>query len=98
MCSASRAWCPSRASSSLTDLIVMRAAMIAYRLSRIPLAIFSTKGLAGTRRERIEAVVVAGGKHARATRGLDRGGPARDDASAHDRAGWVRADGAVRAG
>ena len=31
----------------------------------MPLTIFSTKGLSGNRRERIEAVVVAGGKHAR---------------------------------
>ena len=31
----------------------------------MPLTIFSTKGLPGSRRERIEAAVVAGGKHAR---------------------------------
>jgi hypothetical protein len=30
----------------------------------MPLTIFSTKGLSGNRRERIEAAVVAGGKHA----------------------------------
>jgi hypothetical protein len=30
----------------------------------MPLTIFSIKGLSGSRRERIEAAVVAGGKHA----------------------------------
>jgi hypothetical protein len=32
----------------------------------MPLTIFSIRGLPGSRRERLEAAVVAGGKHARA--------------------------------
>ena len=32
----------------------------------MPLTVFSVKGLAGHRRERIEAAVIAGGKHVRA--------------------------------
>jgi hypothetical protein len=34
----------------------------------MPLTVFSVKGLAGHRRERIEAAVVAGGKHVRGPR------------------------------
>ena len=30
---------------------------------RMPLTIFSTKGLSGSRRERIETAIIAGGKH-----------------------------------
>jgi hypothetical protein len=33
------------------------------QLCRMPLTIFDVKGIAGARRERIEAAVVAGGKH-----------------------------------
>jgi hypothetical protein len=35
------------------------------QLCLMPLTIFATKGVPGSRRERIEAAVVAGGKHAR---------------------------------
>jgi hypothetical protein len=34
-------------------------------ISRMPLTVFDIKGVPGTRRERIEAAVVAGGRHAR---------------------------------
>ena len=33
-------------------------------ISRMPLTVFDIKGVPGTRRERIEAAVVAGGRHA----------------------------------
>jgi hypothetical protein len=36
------------------------------QLSRMSVTVFETKGLPGHRRERIEAAVVAGGKHTRA--------------------------------
>jgi hypothetical protein len=37
--------------------------MIAYNYCGMPLTVFAIKGIAGNRRERIEAAVVAGGVH-----------------------------------
>jgi hypothetical protein len=37
----------------------------------MPITVFDTKGVPGTRRERIEAAVVAGGRHARRPREAD---------------------------
>jgi hypothetical protein len=37
--------------------------MVAYNYAHMPLTVFDIKGVPGTRRERIEAAVVTGGKH-----------------------------------
>jgi hypothetical protein len=42
-----------------------RASAWSVQLSRMPVTVFDIKGLPGHRRERIEAAVVAGGKHAK---------------------------------
>src|SRR5258708_11483976 len=60
MAFSSLAWYPHRASSSFTAFRVTRAAMIGTIIA-MPLTIFDIKGVPGSRRERIEAAVVAGG-------------------------------------
>jgi hypothetical protein len=47
----------------LIDLRVRRAAM-RLQLCPMPVTVFSLRGIPGNRRERIEAAVVAGGRHA----------------------------------
>src|SRR5258708_31886685 len=63
MAFSSLAWYPHRASSSFTAFRVTRAAMIGTIIA-MPLTVFDIKGIPGSRRERIEAAVVAGGRHA----------------------------------
>ena len=60
---ANRARWARRASSSLTALSVILDAMTGTIIA-MPLTVFDTKGVPGTRREHIEATVVAGGRQA----------------------------------
>src|ERR1035441_9595073 len=54
-----------RALSRLLQSGRMLTPIARLQLSRMPLTVFDIKGVPGDRRERIEAAVVAGGRHAR---------------------------------
>ena len=54
-----------RALSRLLQSGRMLTPIARLQLSRMPLTVFDIKGVPGTRRERIEAAVVAGGRHTR---------------------------------
>jgi hypothetical protein len=55
------------ATREIDPIIVLRAPVwLPLQFSCMPLTVFDIKGLPGHRRERIEAAVVAGGKHTKA--------------------------------